>query len=322
MARNVVALYDDFQIANNVVRELTDAGFPRDNISIVANNSRGELGTTTTTGREAGNVADETGAGAGVGAGIGAAVGGVGGLLVGLGALTIPGIGPVIAAGPLAVALSTLTGAGVGAVAGGVTGGLLGALIGLGIPEEEAEFYAEGVRRGGVLVTVQADDHNTNQIIDILNRHDPIDIKERAAEWRDQGWTRFDPDEPSPFDQGLGGTVSSTGLGTGGMPTGMEPDLRTGDMPPGDYPGTFDMENTAYRNHYSTYLADSGFPYDYYVPAYRFGHDLYRDTRFHDHVWNDIEMDVRRDWEMEHPDTWDRFKMAIRHAWDEVTGQR
>ena len=142
MARTVVAIYDNFQTANAAIRELVDSGFPRDSVSLIANNAGGEYSAEgTTRAAETGeNVADETGAGAGVGAGIGAAVGGIGGLLVGLGALTIPGIGPVLADGPLAVAISTLTGAGVGAVAGGVTGGLLGALIGLGIPEDEAEY--------------------------------------------------------------------------------------------------------------------------------------------------------------------------------------
>jgi hypothetical protein len=111
---------------------------------------------------------------------------------VGLGALTIPGLGPVLAAGPLAIALSTLLGAGVGAAAGGVTGGLLGALIGLGIPEEEAEYYAEGVRRGGVLVTTQVQDGIADQIVNILDRHHPVDIHQRAAQWKEQGWKGYD----------------------------------------------------------------------------------------------------------------------------------
>src|SRR5690606_38716981 len=109
--------------------------------------------------------------GAGVGAGIGAVLGGLGGLLVGLGALTIPGIGPVIAAGPLAAALTGLAGAGAGAVAGGVTGGLIGALTGLGVPEENAQYYAEGIRRGGVLVTARVADNRTSEAVDILNRY-------------------------------------------------------------------------------------------------------------------------------------------------------
>ena len=346
MARTVVAIYDNIQMANEAVRELVDNGFPRDNISLVANNTSGEFGSAENReprGSEA--VGEETGAGAGVGAGIGAAIGGIGGLLVGLGALTIPGIGPVLAAGPLAVALSTLTGAGVGAVAGGVTGGLLGALIGLGIPEEEAGYYAEGVRRGGVLVTVQADEYNTEQITGILNRHDPININERASEWRNQGWSGFDPNAKTvptrdrdvdidtnvdrDFDQERGTWTSErdTMSGTGaGMGMGTDPEMRTTDTGMGmGTTGTgmgssveFDPELSGYRTHYSTYYADSGYPYDYYVPAYRYGYNLRSDTRFRRRDWNAIEMDARQDWERDNPGTWERFKNAIRHAWEDI----
>lgn len=199
MARTVVAIYDDIQTANTAVRDLVDNGFPRDIISLITNDSNnfsvsGDAAALTmpvAVVKPANEkVSDESGSGAGVGAGIGAAIGGVGGLLIGLGALTIPGLGPVLAAGPLAIALSTVMGAGVGAAAGGVTGGLLGALIGLGIPEEEAEFYAEGVRRGGVLVTAQAQDTTADEIVNILDRHHPSDIHQRAAQWREKDQNR------------------------------------------------------------------------------------------------------------------------------------
>jgi hypothetical protein len=89
--------------------------------------------------------------GAAVGAGAGAVLGGTLGLLVGLGAIAIPGLGPVIAAGPIMAAL-----AGMGA--GGAVGGLTGALIGLGMPEYEAKRYAGLVKQGGILLSVHCDD--------------------------------------------------------------------------------------------------------------------------------------------------------------------
>ncbi len=92
----------------------------------------------------------------------------------------------MVAAGPLAAAL---LGAGVGAA----TGGLVGALVGLGISEDEAENYAEGGRRGGTLVVVRTDDMMADQVRDIFARHNPVDIKTRTAEWRQEGWDRFDP---------------------------------------------------------------------------------------------------------------------------------
>src|ERR1051325_5961958 len=85
------------------------------------------------------------------GASTGAAVGGVLGWLVGIGALVIPGIGPLVAAGPVVAALA-------GAGAGGATGGFVGGLVGAGIPEVEAKRYAGRVREGGYLLSVHCDD--------------------------------------------------------------------------------------------------------------------------------------------------------------------
>jgi uncharacterized membrane protein len=122
------------------------------------------------------------------GAGIGAAIGGLGGLLVGLGALAVPGVGPVIAAGPL---LAALTGAGVGAV----TGGLVGALVDLGIPDEEAHVYSEGLRRGHVLVIAQVPDASVNAVTSMMERPGLVDIHRQADSWRASGWKRFDPEQ-------------------------------------------------------------------------------------------------------------------------------
>jgi uncharacterized protein (TIGR02271 family) len=98
----------------------------------------------------------------------------------------------VLAAGPLATALSALVGAGAGALAGGITGGLLGALVDMGVPEEEAGYYAEGVRRGGALVTVEAEDNMVERARSIMNRFHPVDINQRASHWREQGWKGYD----------------------------------------------------------------------------------------------------------------------------------
>jgi hypothetical protein len=89
--------------------------------------------------------------GASAGAGTGAAIGGILGWLVGIGAVAIPGLGPLIAAGPIMAAL-----AGMGA--GGALGGITGALIGLGIPEYEAKRYEGRIRKGGILLSVHCDD--------------------------------------------------------------------------------------------------------------------------------------------------------------------
>jgi len=184
MARTVVGLFDNFAEAQAAVRDLVDEGVDRSQISLTGNDARGEFANLSSTGKD-----HDHGSGTATGAGVGAALGGITGLLVGLGALTIPGIGPVIAAGPLAAAL---TGAGVGAGVGAVAGGLIGALTDLGVPEEEAHTYAEGVRRGGTLVTVTADERLSDRVASIMNRHGAVDIDRRATQWRERGWNRFD----------------------------------------------------------------------------------------------------------------------------------
>lgn len=351
MARTVVALYDDFASANAAVRDLVDNGFSRDDISLMASDAEGTYGNYIT-GREVTDV-ETSGAteGAGVGAGVGAVVGGLGGLLVGLGALAIPGVGPVIAAGPLAAALTGLAGAGVGAVAGGITGGLLGALVDMGIPEESAHYYAEGVRRGGTLVSLRASDDMTNRAVDIMNRHNPVDINQRATQWRETGWTAFHEDaEPytrTSTTTTMRGTTGASmfetdrveGMETRGVdsPRGTyhpeeggreSPDVYSEDRPDlykpergGDQMpiySDFDTYETDFRHHYETTMTDTGYTYDQYMPAYRYGYDLATDARYRELDWDRLEPEARRYWDERNPGTWERFKMAVRHAWEEI----
>ncbi len=182
--RTVTGLFDDYNDASAAVSELEGAGVPSDDISIVSNNAdehhAGES-----------NAAE----GAGTGAGIGAVVGGAGGLLTGLGIMAIPGVGPVVAAGWLA---ATALGAAGGAVAGGAAGGLIGAMTRSGVSEDDAHVYAEGVRRGGTLVTARVEDDVVPVAEDILKRSNWVDPAERRSAYKEQGWTSFD-DTLSPY---------------------------------------------------------------------------------------------------------------------------
>src|SRR5271168_3176031 len=163
MTQTVTALYDTYDAAVAAVNDLEAFGIPHADISLVSNNVDHRFDKDHPT-----NAAAD----AGTGAGIGAAVGGVGGLLTGLGLLAIPGVGPVVAAGWL-VALA------VGAASGAAAGGLLGALVGSGISREHAEIYAEGVRRGGTLVTVRASDDRAASVEAILDRNRSVDVTVR-----------------------------------------------------------------------------------------------------------------------------------------------
>jgi uncharacterized protein (TIGR02271 family) len=160
--QTVVGLFDSFSDAQAVVRDLEREGFTRDDISIVANDANGEYTSTTRETHKGDSESPEVRSGdTASGAGKGAVIGGVAGLALGLAALAIPGIGPVVAAGPIATALA---GAGVGAAAGG----LIGALTHLGVPEEDARYYDEGVRQGGALVMVKASGERASRAAEIL----------------------------------------------------------------------------------------------------------------------------------------------------------
>jgi hypothetical protein len=206
--RTVVGLFDRFEDAQQVVRELNQAGFRGDEINLIARDANGEYTQSIDTDRV--GRGEDVSDGAGAGAGIGAVLGGIAGFLVGLGALAIPGIGPVIAAGPIVGALG---GAGIGAV----SGGLIGALVDWGVPDEHANYYAEGVRRGGTLVAVRADDVRVDQALQIMNRYNPVDIERHAQQWRQEKWSGFDPNSDPLTSDRLQYNRRGTGTTTGGM---------------------------------------------------------------------------------------------------------
>ncbi|MBW4627075.1 MAG: histidine kinase [Brasilonema octagenarum HA4186-MV1] len=167
--RRAIGVFSHRRDAEAALTELRDAGFPLNQVSLIAKDTDGKSNIAgVNTNLETGNKADE---GAKAGAATGGALGGLGGLLVGLGALAIPGVGPIIAGGAAATALATtLAGGAIGAAAGGLAGGL----VGLGIPENRARVYSDRVNRGDNLVMVDG----TN---DEIHRAEPI-LKRRGIE--------------------------------------------------------------------------------------------------------------------------------------------
>jgi hypothetical protein len=193
MAKTVVGLYPDLSSAYQAVRALTDSGFNRQDIGILANNTRNEYNSYfNDSGKYAGATPQggtQAGKGVSEGAGIGAVVGGLSGLGIGLGLLALPGVGPVLAAGYWAAALA---GTGIGAGVGATVGGIIGALVGAGVPRDQANVYAEGVRRGGTLVTVNTTDAMAGQASAILKQFNPIDVESQVTGWQQEGWQGFD----------------------------------------------------------------------------------------------------------------------------------
>lgn len=182
MTVTISRLYDTYGDAQQAVRGLEASGVPHSDISIVANNSDNWY-----SGKKDrdGNGVDDRAEAAGIGAGVGAGLGGAAGLLAGLGLLAIPGLGPVVAAGWLAATA-------VGAAAGAVTGGLVGALTEAGVSKDEAPLYAEGVRRGGTLVSAKVPESDRSRLDAILDQSS-VNLRDRSAAWQKSGWTGYDP---------------------------------------------------------------------------------------------------------------------------------
>jgi uncharacterized protein (TIGR02271 family) len=444
----LAALYDTYSEAQMVVSELVDAGFNRERISLVANNASGNIaGGSTAEGEDAVK--------SGEGAGFGAVVG----TLVALGALLIPGVGPIIAAGPAAVAL----GAGIGAAAGAVTGGITAGLVKTGISEEDAEYYAEGVRRGGTLVTLEVDEDMADDAERIMNAHSPVDLDVRGQSYRSEGWSRFDEtadamtvdqiadrraayssastgsvgiDTPSTSYTGStsNGAYSTSTSGayassetSGTVEAGeearfqvVEENLAVGkreverggvrvystiserpveeqvrlreervriERRPVDAPATsadlnafqnqtievteraevpvvqktarvveevivgkevtehtetvrdsvrrtdvqveelgagspYTSYNDRFRTIYANNYASSGYTFEDYEPAYRYGYDLANNQQYSGYTWEQLENQARSDWETRYPqNAWDRFGHAVRDAWRDVSGR-
>ncbi|MBF7081808.1 hypothetical protein IT084_02290 [Desulfallas sp. Bu1-1] len=156
MMKTVLGTFPSRDQAEKAVGELRGKGFDRD-ISVVARDE-GERQKNQFTTMGTDNVADGTATGG--------VIGGLAGLAVGAGALAIPGIGPLIAAGPIA-----------GLLSGAATGGIAGGLIDWGIPQERGKFYEEKVKQGNILVSVRTSANRINDAADTLRRNGARDVE-------------------------------------------------------------------------------------------------------------------------------------------------
>jgi len=455
MDQTVVGLFDNLSDAQRVVKDLVDAGFSRDRISLVAGDAANEYSKYMNEGGQKTASTDDD-VKAGEGAGFGAVVGALTGIIAGLGALAIPGIGPVLAAGPL---LAAATGGAVGAVAGAATGGIVAGLVKTGVPEEDAQYYAEGIRRGGTLVTVHAPENQARKAYDIMNRDGAVNIDERAASWKQSGWKGFDANakpytaaDINKFRQNYSKpstsststttqqTTQQTTKQTGTTPQRqtlnnneervlpvVEEELQVGkrevekgavrvyqtvtekpvqeqvtlreehvnierrpvdravssadanafkeqsfemteraeqavvskqarvieevvigkettqrtetindtvrrtDVKVEQTGGTqqrtgstqgmttgYDVYANDFQTHYNKNFGKSGYSFDQYSPAYRYGYNLASDKTYASRNWSDVEPSIRDQWESRNKGTWEEFKDAIKYGWERV----
>lgn len=195
MTATISRLYSNYADAEMAVKNLEAAGVKHGDISILASNAddwyKGDKTRKPSTFPDRDlDGKDDRAEAAGTGASLGAVAGGAAGVLAGLGLMAIPGVGPIVAAGWL---VSTLA----GAAAGGATGGVIGALTQAGVGKDEADIYAEGLRRGGAVVSARVADGDAGRLQAIMDRS-AIRVSDRAAAYRKSGWKTFDP-SASPY---------------------------------------------------------------------------------------------------------------------------
>ncbi|CAH1191285.1 hypothetical protein PAECIP111892_00578 [Paenibacillus auburnensis] len=203
MTNKIVGIFETEQEATRAIEGLHRQGISNDEISVITRD-RDELK----------NISDDTGTmapeGVATGAATGGVVGGVAGLLAGIGALAIPGIGPILAAGPI---VATLTGAAIGAGAGGLVGGL----IGMGIPEDEAREYEGYVDNGKILVLVD-DNGRGHDIHDVFRGNRSLNTSRYDSLYANNGSTN-----PGLITDDT--TVGNTLGNRGSMNADSDPDL-------------------------------------------------------------------------------------------------
>lgn len=155
----VVGLFSDLKLAEQSVKQLRSNGFSTEEINIISKDKQQSGQTTELTDD---SIMDGTMTGG--------AIGGVGGLLLGAGALAIPGVGPIIAAGPIAATIS-------GAIGGGIAGGL----IDWGIPSEKSEDYSNQVSSGSTLAVIKTTQDKVAQAIQVLTSTGATNIETHNA---------------------------------------------------------------------------------------------------------------------------------------------
>jgi hypothetical protein len=164
MAHLVTALFEHRAAAETAVDRLIDAGFSREDISVLMSDA--------TRGREFAIQAESKAPeGAATGAAVGGVLGAIAAGLVAIGVIAVPGIG-LVAAGPILAALA-------GAGAGGAAGGLIGALVGAGIPEHEAKFFSERLEQGGILVGVYTHNDRVGVAREVLSASGGASVSSR-----------------------------------------------------------------------------------------------------------------------------------------------
>ena len=275
MSKTVICIANTEAQAEAIVQHLNEVGIPKSDVSVLFPDKSGSRDFA----HEHNTKAPE---GTAIGASAGGVTGGVLGLLAGIGALAIPGVGPFIAAGPIMAALS-------GAAVGAAIGGIAGALIGMGIPEFEAKQYEAKIKAGNILISVHASDGEVvDRVKDIMKQAGAQDITST-------GEVSVSDDERMSGGGSITGRVGPTSID----PTSEVAYWRA------NFKGRPYTQNAA--------------NFDDYAPAYAYGVSSY--TKYPGRSFDDVEADLSRDWNGARGTSnlsWDQARIASRDAWDRM----
>ncbi|HEY4001278.1 MAG TPA: hypothetical protein VGO93_20570 [Candidatus Xenobia bacterium] len=330
---NIFATFADINLAERAVAALLDHGGTVDCISLISNTSNtdpvkaAQHGVTTTTGADAGHGA-LTGAGIGLGLGI----------LGALASLIIPGFGIVIGGGALATAIGA---AAATTAAGAISGGVAGYLRDQGVPEMAAHQYQEDLNAGRVLLSVGAPCGKLDlpSVEELLAKYGalnatrygpPVQVQPVVAAQPSQTFQSppvpaqplqaFEsapvqappvPVPPVPAQPRAVRPVQFQAPPTQPMPVIPEQPVPV-EQPVREQPA-MQADEAQFEAHYRTHMDGTGVPFAEYLPAYRFGYALACKPAL---TWEELQPDVRGEWEMGHPDTWDQMQMCIRYGWE------
>jgi hypothetical protein len=221
--------------------------------------------------------------------------------------------------------------------------------------DKEVSPYAEALRRGGGVVKVEVNAESEAEAARAaLEAAGAMDIDEQAREWRASGWQDSAGSIRSQQSTGIGQRALSDAADEGGRnmasvatgtersepvlganeglmarksavriyPRALQPSMEdTIDMAlPGSAPADSGaMPASGYRSHFEANYAASGERWQDYEPAYRYGDELQSDARYMGRGWDEVEPDLRSDWQSRNAGPWEKFKGAIRHGWERMT---
>lgn len=328
----VVGLIETRERAVKAVEALKKAGFTPADMSILMRDS----GQAADVAVEAG-VADSTGDAAAAGAMGGGLLGGLAGLILGAGALAIPGIGPIIAAGPIAAMLT-------GGALGAATGGIIGALTEAGVPEEEATHYQAGIERGGILLSVKVPDGREAEARDVLKRAGLHDLKHHRTQWEKDPAFRYDIEAPAAVSKsttrkgasamasgkheegkgivgtatgGTAGALAGAGIGAVvGGPVGAAVGAGIGAVAGSAAGGAVDYEahEPELRKSFESSSAKGSRSWEQVSPAYRYGWESHDRPEYKGKAWSQVHSDLKKGWTGE--GKWSDHEPHIKNAWE------